>query len=100
MDFVSDEEDVSAKVRLIYKGMTAMIAYMINNYYICTSYKEVSSFMHDILHYSVLPSDKSGHVFHIRKGVVDLNAQEFTSDCGQVIALYYETSDDIYYKAH
>lgn len=100
VESVSDEEYILAKDRLIYKGLIDMIAYMINDYYICMSYEEVSSLIHDILHYSILSSEKNDYTFYIRKGILNLNTKEFISDCGQVIALYYESLDDLYYKVN
>ena len=77
-----------------------MIAYMINDYYICTSYEEVSSLVHDIVNYSVLPINTDNHLYQICKGKLNIEKQEFTLDSGLVIKLSYEVLNDIYYKVH
>ncbi|PIC66449.1 hypothetical protein CSV78_12330 [Sporosarcina sp. P16a] len=75
-----------------------MIAYMINDYYICTSYEEVSSLLHDILHHSRLPNTMEIYIFHICKGNLNIEKQEFISDNGLVINLSYKKCEDIYYN--
>lgn len=73
---------------------------MINDYYICTSYAEVSSLVHDIVHYSRLPNNTERYLFHICKGNLNIEKQGFILDSGVVINLFYEDSDDIYYNVN
>ena len=78
-----------------------MIAYMMNDYYICSSYEELSSLVHDIVHHSkIAHDDNEEHRFDIVKGKLDVNKNQFTSDKGQKIRLSYESHDNIYYKAN
>ncbi|ARF14266.1 hypothetical protein [Sporosarcina ureae] len=75
-----------------------MPAYMVNEYYIFTSYEEMSSLIHDIIHYSLLPSQQDRHSFSILTGDLDTTALKFQSDNGHSIAVRYESEDDIYYS--
>ena len=77
-----------------------MIAYMINDYYICVSYEEVTSLMYDIVHHSLLTSHMDSYDFRISKGILDIEKKEFTSEKGKVVMLQCEPFEDIYYKVH
>ncbi|PID01132.1 hypothetical protein CSV67_15450 [Sporosarcina sp. P2] len=74
-----------------------MPAYMVNEYYVFTSYEEMSSLIHDIIHYSLLPPQQDRHLFSILTGYLDTTTLKFKSDNGLSIALRYESEDDIYY---
>lgn len=76
-----------------------MPAYMVNEYYVFTSYEEMSSLIHDIIHHSLLPTRQDQHSFSILTGYLDTIALKFQSDNGLSIALRYEIEDDIYYSA-
>ncbi|PID20370.1 hypothetical protein CSV61_14695 [Sporosarcina sp. P3] len=75
-----------------------MPAYMVNEYYIFTSYEEMSSLIHDIIHYSLLPTQQDRHSFSILTGNLDTTTLKFQSDNGLSIAVRYESDDDIYYS--
>lgn len=78
--------------------MSNMPAYMVNEYYIFTSFEDMSSLIHDIIHYSLLPTQHDHHSFSILTGQLDIAALQFQSDNGQSIAVRYESEDDIYYS--
>ena len=74
---------------------------MMNDYYICSSYEELSSLVHDIVHHSKKSHDDiEEHRFDIVKGKLDVNNNQFISDIGQKIQLSYEAYDNMYYKAN
>ncbi|WP_303968671.1 hypothetical protein [Sporosarcina ureae] len=75
-----------------------MPAYMVNEYYIFTSFEEMSTLIHDIIHYSLLPIQDVQHSFSILTGQLDTVALQFQSDKGHSIAVRYESEDDIYYS--
>ena len=75
-----------------------MPAYMVNDYYVFTSYEDLSSLIHDILHYSLLPSRQDRHSFSILVGQLDTQNLQFESENGNSISLRYESEDDIYYS--
>ncbi|ARF17537.1 hypothetical protein SporoP17a_09780 [Sporosarcina ureae] len=75
-----------------------MPAYMVNEYYIFTSYEEMSSLIHDIIHYSLLPTQQDRHSFSILTGNLDTTALKFQSNNGLSIAVRYESDEDIYYS--
>lgn len=76
-----------------------MPAYMVNEYYVFTSFEDMSSLIHDIIHYSLLPTQHEQHSFSILTGKLDTAALQFQSDTGHSIAVRYESEDDIYYSA-
>ena len=75
-----------------------MPAYMVNEYYVFTSYEEMSSLIHDIIHYSILPAHHDPHSFSILTGSLDAATLKFRTDSGHSIDLHYESEDDIYYS--
>ncbi|ARK24924.1 hypothetical protein SporoP37_09785 [Sporosarcina sp. P37] len=75
-----------------------MPAYMVNEYYVFTSYEDMSSLIHDIIHYSLLPSQQDQYSFSILIGNLDINTLQFQSSTGQTIAVRYEQDNDIYYS--
>ena len=78
--------------------MRNMTAYLVNEYYIFTNYKELSSHVHDIIHHTV-PSEKEDYLFFIIKGTLDLKRLLFISEHGEQIPIYYEAAEDICYCA-
>ncbi|PIC96921.1 hypothetical protein CSV69_05250 [Sporosarcina sp. P26b] len=75
-----------------------MPAYMVNEYYIFTSFEDMSSLIHDIIHYSLLPEQQQHHSFSVLTGCLDKQALQFKSDQGYSIPVRYESEDDIYYS--
>ena len=75
-----------------------MPAYMVNEYYVFTSYEDMSSLIHDIIHYSLLPEQQEHHSFSVLTGQLDTHALKFKSDTGHSIPVRYESEDDIYYS--
>ncbi|WP_301109211.1 hypothetical protein [Sporosarcina sp.] len=74
-----------------------MPAYMVNEYYIFTSYDELSSLIHDIVHYSILPTQRDSHQFSIQTGELDTHNLQFKADGGHSITVRYESEEDLYY---
>lgn len=75
-----------------------MPAYMVNEYYVFTSYEEMSSLIHDIIHYSLLPEQQEHHSFSVQIGHLDKNSLHFKSHHGHAIPVRYEQEEDIYYS--
>ncbi len=86
-------------VKQIIREISIMHAYMVNDYYVLTSYEDLASLIHDIIHYSLLPTDQDHHSFSIRTGHVDTRSLRFHSDNEDSIPLRYENEDDVYYCA-
>lgn len=75
-----------------------MPAYMVNEYYVFTSYEDMSLLIHDIIHYSLLPEQQEYHSFSVLTGHLDTHGLKFKSDNGHSIPVRYESEDDIYYS--
>lgn len=87
-----------ADTRLIAKKeVMKIIAYLVNDYYVFTSYKELSSHIHDVVHYTMSELEEN-HLFTIIKGEVYWDQLIFVSECGEEIPIKYESEEDIYYS--
>ena len=75
-----------------------MPAYLVNDYYVFTSYEEMTSLIYDIIHYSLLPKQQDCHSFSILKGDIDKRELTFQTENGLSIALRYESENNIYYS--
>ncbi|ARJ39086.1 hypothetical protein CSV71_13630 [Sporosarcina sp. P21c] len=75
-----------------------MPAYIVNEYYVFTSYEDLSSLIFDIIHYSLLPVQQDRHSFSILTGHLDIIRLKFQCDNGLCINVRYESEDDIYYS--
>lgn len=75
-----------------------MPAYMVNEYYVFTSYEDLSSLMHDIIHYSLLPSPQDRHSFSILVGRLDTQNLQFEAVNGDSVSVRYESDEDLYYS--
>ncbi|ARK22288.1 hypothetical protein CSV69_14590 [Sporosarcina sp. P26b] len=75
-----------------------MPAYMVNEYYVFTSYEDLSSLIHDIIHYSLLPSRQDRHSFSILVGQLDTQSLQFEVDDGKSVPVRYEREEDLYYS--
>ena len=84
--------------KFITKEMSNMPAYMVNEYYVFTSYEDMSSLIHDVLHYSLLPEHQKQHSFSVLMGQLDTQKLIFNSDHGHSISVRYESEEDIYYS--
>lgn len=72
-------------------------AYLVNNYYIFTNYNDLSSHIHDVVHFtnSVLPTRSNS--FSIIKGEFYLDRKIFVSDHGVETPVICEQEEDLYY---
>lgn len=75
-----------------------MPAYMVNEYYVFTSCEDMSSLIHDIIHFSLLPTQHDRHSFFILIGHLDTTALKFQANNRHSITVRYESDDDIYYS--
>ena len=75
----------------------AIKAYMVNNYYIFTNYHDLSSHIHDVIHFARPTSDSDGHNFSIITGQINQDKMVFVNDNGEMIPLKYEQEEDFYY---
>ena len=78
--------------------MNSMPAYMVNDYYVFTSYEDMSSLIHDIIHHAQLPSQQDEHSFSILIGRLDKNTLQFHSTDGPQFPVRYEHEEDTYYS--
>lgn len=74
-----------------------MQAYMVNDYYVFTSYEDMTSLIRDIIHHSHMPPDQESHIFSIRTGYLDADRLIFQSDTEDPLPLRYESEQDMYY---
>lgn len=75
-----------------------MIAYMVNEYYVFTSYEDMSSLIDDVIHHAQLPSQQDEHSFSILIGHLDKTTLQFHSTNGPQFPLRYESEENIYYS--
>lgn len=75
-----------------------MQAYMINKYYVFTSYEDMSSLIHDIVHHAQLPTSQDQHSFSILTGRLDKDTLQFYSTNGPQFPVRYESEENIYYS--
>ncbi|KMY54094.1 hypothetical protein AC623_09105 [Bacillus sp. FJAT-27231] len=76
-----------------------MKAYMVNDYHLFTNYKEVSTLIHDVVHYTELDSRETVYSFSIKTGTVNWEKNLFITDSGDEVPLKYEEDYDMYYSA-
>ncbi|MCZ2257311.1 hypothetical protein [Sporosarcina sp. G11-34] len=74
-------------------------AYMMNNYYIFTNYNDLSSYIHDVVHFAKPMLQDNNHSFSIISGKLHRDKMVFVNDNGEIIPLTYEQEDDLYYLA-
>ena len=72
-------------------------AYMVDNYFIFTNYNDLSSHIHDVIHFARPMSDNNSHTISIITGRIHRNQMMFVNDNGEMIPLKYEKEDDYYY---
>ncbi|ARF18042.1 hypothetical protein SporoP17a_12605 [Sporosarcina ureae] len=75
-----------------------MPAYLVNEYYVFTSYEDLSSLIHDIIHYSLLPPRQDRHSFSILVGQLDTQTLQFEGDNGNSVPVRYEREEGVYYS--
>ncbi|MFJ5768890.1 hypothetical protein [Psychrobacillus sp. NPDC093180] len=74
-------------------------AYMVNNYYIFTNFNDLSSHIHDVVHFARPMFQNNSHPFSIITGKIHRDQMMFVNDNGETIPLVYEQEDDFYYSA-
>lgn len=74
-------------------------AYMMDNYYTFTNYNDLSSHIHDVVHFSRPMVPDNSHSFSIITGKIHRDKMVFENDNGEIIPLVYEEEDDLYYSA-
>ena len=74
-------------------------AYMLNNYYIFTNYNDLSSHIHDVIHFARPKFENNSHTFSIITGKIHRDKMVFVNDNGEIIPLEYEQEDDFYYSS-
>ena len=74
-------------------------AYMMNNYYIFTNYNDLSSHIHDVIHFASPVIENNSHSFSIITGKIHQDEMVFVNDNGEIIPLEYEDEDELYYSA-
>ncbi|REB08737.1 hypothetical protein DVB69_06315 [Sporosarcina sp. BI001-red] len=72
-------------------------AYLVNDYYVFTSYNELSTHIYDVVHYTTL-EQKGSHLFSVIKGEVFWDQSIFVSDHGKEFPIKYEREYDLYYS--
>lgn len=75
-----------------------MPAYLVNEYYVFTSYEDLSSLIHDIIHYSLLTPQQDRHSFSILVGQLDTQRLQFEVADGKSVPVRYEREEDLYYS--
>ncbi|MBO0602531.1 hypothetical protein I2483_12765 [Sporosarcina sp. E16_3] len=74
-------------------------AYMVNDYYIFTDYNELSSHIHDVIHFTRPTFQDNRRSFSIITGKIHQDEMVFVNDNGDIIPLAFEQEDDLYYSA-
>ncbi len=74
-------------------------AYMLNNYYIFTNYNDLSSHIHDVVHFARPKFQDNSRSFSIITGNIHRDKMVFVNDNGEIIPLAYEQEDDLYYSS-
>jgi len=72
-------------------------AYMVDNYFVFTNYNDLSSHIHDVIHFARPTSENNSHTLSIITGRINLNKMMFVNDNGESIPLNHEPEDDYYY---
>ncbi|MEK5067044.1 hypothetical protein [Sporosarcina sp. FSL K6-1508] len=78
--------------------MTEIKAYMLNKHHIFLDYKELSSIIYDILHFSHVHVQNDCHTFSINIGHIHYEKMMFIDDNGEKIPLRYEPDYDLYFS--
>ena len=71
---------------------------MVDNYFIFTNYNDLSSHIHDVIHFARSTSDNNSHNFSIITGRIHRNQMMFVNDNGEMTPLTYVQEDDFYYS--
>ncbi|MDW0116271.1 hypothetical protein QTL97_04950 [Sporosarcina thermotolerans] len=69
-----------------------------NDYYVFTNYHDLSTHIHDIIHFTMPMSQDRTHFLSIITGRIDHDKMVFVNDNGEIIPLTYE-HEDLYYSA-
>ena len=64
-----------------------------------TDYHELTSHIHDVIHFARPMFENSSHSFSVATGEIDVDKMLFVNDCGENIPLKYEAEYELYYSA-